>query len=93
MGMTIKKQLCLLSSSVIPAEAGIRNMASISALLLVHLRRRAEGSGFLRCSEIEKETPEAYYFETDTVAVATLDGSLSEAARRVTFAVGELAAS
>ena len=61
--------------------------------LHVHMTRRAEGSGFLRLSEMEEETPEPYYFETDTVAVAALDGSLSETARRVTFAMGELAAS
>jgi len=59
----------------------------------VHLRRRAEGAGFLRLSEMEKETPGPYYFETDTVSVAALDGSLSETARRVTFAMAELAAS
>ena len=42
---------------------------------------------------MEEVTPEPFYFETDTVAVAALVGSLSETARRVTFAVGELATS
>jgi len=43
---------------------------SSEVLFIVHLSRRAGGSGFLRLSEMEEETPEPYYYETDTVATA-----------------------
>ena len=40
-----------------------------------------------------KWTENENYLETDTLAVAILDGSLSDDARRVTLADGELPAS